>query len=268
MIGLTIPGSIRVFFLMTNILKDTTNIAFELSNTCQLACHHAACPLSLEMASPFKVKYPVHLPAQVVYETLEALGKYNYSEEISFHQYNEPLIDPRLFEFARTARRECPNSKIVILTNGLNLSRQLAIELKQVGITNLYVTRYGSDEDRMATREYVQNIIAPIFGSDNCNVLPWEKLDGRITIYEKPTTGFSDSCYAPICTIVITRDADVGLCCYDWQRTITFGNLKETTLEDVLNSGKMQEVYESLKSGNRRIFDICNRCQYAVVPFR
>jgi 2-deoxy-scyllo-inosamine dehydrogenase (SAM-dependent) len=253
---------------MSNILSETTNIAFELSNTCQLSCHHKRCPLSLEMVSPFRVANPVHLPAGVVRETLQVLGNYSYSEEISFHQYNEPLIDPRLFEFVREAKIECPGSKIVILTNGLNLSEQLAIELKQAGVTNLYVTRYGSDKDRIAIKEYAQSTIAPIFGDENCNVLPWEQLDGRITLYDGKYANLSEKCYAPLVTITITRDADVGLCCYDWKRTVSFGNLKERTLEDILNSGKMQEAYESLKSGNRQIFDVCRRCQYAVVPFR
>jgi 2-deoxy-scyllo-inosamine dehydrogenase (SAM-dependent) len=239
---------------MTDILKDTTNIAFELSNTCQLACHHKRCPLSLEMVSPFRVKSPVHLDARIAYNTFDILGKYDYSEEISFHQYNEPLIDPRLFFLVHEARKRCPYSKRVILTNGLNLSEQLAIELKEVGVTHLWVTRYGSDEDKKATEEYVKNVIVPIFGDDNSGVLPWHKLDGRITIYDpRPTVDYNKNCYAPLCTIVITRNADVGLCCYDWRRTVTFGNLKENTLEEILRLGEMQYAYNDLKK---------------VVPFR
>lgn len=250
---------------MNDIFEQTHTIAFELSNTCQLAWFHKACPLNRTVETPYRVLAPIHLPAKIVYDTLTVLQRYDYAGAINFHQYNEPLIDPRLFRFIAAARNACPLAKIDIISNGLNLSEQLARELKEEGVSGIWVTRYGDIDDRNATMDWMQKVIAPIFDG-NANILPWESLDHRITLYEREYSDLSDRCYAPLCSIVITRTGDVGLCCYDWMRSVTFGNLADKPLDEIIKSGKMQDVFNNLQNGNRRILDVCRRCRFVISP--
>jgi len=245
------------------LFARTHCVALELSNTCQYAWLHKECPLHLEMASPFRVKEPRHLPGDLVRHVLDTLGAHGYKSTISFHQYNELLIDPRLFEFIRYARERCPEASIIILSNGGVLSRQLAEELKEAGLSGLWVTLYGSKEDRRATRERVQRDIMPLF-PEMCNVFTW-RLDDRLCIYDRE---YQDrgNCYAPYNTIVITRDAEWALCCRDWKRTVTFGSLKENTFEELLRLEEPRRVYKALRKGDRTVLDVCRRCKSAITP--
>jgi MoaA/NifB/PqqE/SkfB family radical SAM enzyme len=251
---------------VNNPFEATHSIAFELSNYCPLAWWHKRCPLNLEMASPFRLHQVRHLPARIVYETLDAMGEYDYPSEISFHQYNEPTTDPRLFEFIRYARRVCPRSKIVIVSNGLGVSEQLARELVEAGLSGMWITRYGDEEDRQAMHDWVKDVLIPIMPANMCNVLPWTKLDRRMQLYDDELLDIDRPCHAPLNTLVITRDADVGLCCWDWRRTVTFGNLNDTPFMDILLSDEIREAHRRLEAKDRSIYDICRRCNRAVVP--
>lgn len=252
---------------MNNPFEATHCVTFELSNFCSLAWVHKRCPLNLEMASPFRLHQVRHLPAQIVYETLDVMGEYDYSSEINFHQYNEPTTDPRLFEFIRYARRVCPKSKIIVISNGLNMSEQLARELLEAGLSGMWITRYGDKEDMQATHEWVKNVLIPIMPVDMCNILPWTKLDRRMQLYDdEPMVGVDKACHAPLNTVIITRDADVALCCWDWRRTVTFGNLHDTPFMDILLSDEIREAHRRLEAADRSAYDICQRCDRAVIP--
>jgi MoaA/NifB/PqqE/SkfB family radical SAM enzyme len=250
--------------IVSDLFAKTHCVALELSNICQYAWLHKECPVHLEMASPFRVKRPRHLPGSIVRHVLDVLGEHGYASEINFHQYNEPLIDPRLFEFIRYARARCPDAKIVLVSNGGYLSRQLAEELREAGLSGIWVTPYGSQEDKAAVRDWITNEIEPVFPG-MANYFRW-RLDDRLCIYDRDEQVDRGNCYAPYSTIVITRDAEWALCCRDWKRTVTFGSLREQHFEDLLRSPEARQVYEALSHGDRSVLDVCRRCKSAIMP--
>jgi len=249
------------------LFAHTHCVAFELSNTCPYAWLHKKCPLHLELASAFRLKETKHLPGSVVRAVLDTLGKHGYKSTISFHQYNEPLVDPRLFEFIRYARKQCPEARIIILTNGVFLSRQLALELEEAGLTGLWVTLYGGQEDEGATWEWMKREIIPIFSESN--VQTWamnDGLDDRLCIYDREYQTDRRNCYAPFSAVIITRDAEWGLCCMDWKRTVSLGSLREHTLEELMQSGEPERIYAALQGGDRTVLDLCRRCTFTITP--
>ncbi len=247
-----------------SLFAHTHFVQIELSNICQYAWLHKKCPVHLEMASPFRVKRPRHLSGDLVRHVLDTLGAYNYRSGITFQHYNEPLIDPRLFEFIRYAKKQCPKAKITAVSNGGYLSRQLAEELKEAGLDRIHVTLYGSQKDRDVMHKRVREEIMPLWPQES-NVLTWE-LDDRLSIYDRAYQTGRGNCYAPLSTIVITRDAEWALCCRDWKRTVTFGSLKENTFEELLRLEEPRRVYEALRVGDRTVLDVCRRCKSAITP--
>jgi len=246
------------------LFAHTHCVAFELSNTCPYAWLHKECPLNLEVASPFRLRETKHLSGDVVRKVLDTLGEHGYVSTISFHQYNESLVDPRLFEFVRYARKRCPEARIIILTNGVFLSRQLALELEEAGLSGLWVTLYGSQEDRKITWEWMKREIIPIFSESN--VQTWG-LDDRLCIYDREyQKDQGGNCYAPLSAIIVTRDAEWGLCCMDWKRTVSFGSLKEHSLEELLQAEEPHRIYAALSEGDRTVLDLCRRCTFAITP--
>lgn len=73
---------------------------------------------------------------------LTELGQLNYSGWLALHNYNEPLLNPRLLTELETARRIVPHSHTCIFTNGDHLTRARLEELCQAGVAYVRVTRY------------------------------------------------------------------------------------------------------------------------------
>lgn len=227
-----------------NPLVFTHRVCFELSNLCNYAKMHKKCPLNL-------AGEPEILQSKIVFDGLDFLARFNFQGRISFNNYNEPLIDPRLFMFIKYARSACPNSNIYICTNGYHLTQTLANELVAAGISSIYVSGYSQSElDRLSKIQLnIPYEIEPM------------RLDDTLKAYERPETNSKKPCFAPLNEIIITSDAQMTLCCLDWRRLYSFGNLREQTLEEIIMSNEVQTVYQRLSKGYR-ILAICKRCDW------
>jgi len=227
-----------------NPLAFTYRICFELSNLCNYADIHRKCPLNL-------AGEPETLETSIVFDSLDFLAKYNFQGRISFNNYNEPLIDPRLFIFIKYARSVCPNSNIYICTNGFYLTQTLANELVAAGISSIHVSGYFQREMDRLSKIHLD--------------IPYEvqamRLDDTLKAYQRAETDSKKPCFAPLSEIIITSDAQMTLCCLDWQRRYSFGNLREHTLEEIITKKGVQKVYQRLSRGDR-VLDICKRCDW------
>jgi radical SAM protein with 4Fe4S-binding SPASM domain len=230
---------------VVNPFQYTSRVSIELSNLCNYANIHKKCPLSLEVEKKI-------LSSNVVMEVINTLGEFGFTGTIAFHTYNEPLIDPRLFKFIEQTRKACPACNIYILTNGYYLTQMLALELMEIGVSSIHVSAYTSKEyDRLSKIKL--NI-------------PYEVekmilMDQVLAIYQSPFIDHKATCFAPLNEIIITREGDISLCCRDWQRRYTFGNLYEKGFNEIMKEGLMHAVYKRLKDGDR-FLDICRRCSW------
>ena len=65
--------------------------------------------------------------------------------------------------------------------------------------------------------------------------------------------------------MVISFNGDVLLCCHDMAREIILGNLKESTIYEVWNGGKCQDILTEIYSGDNLSPNfICRRCEESV----
>lgn len=231
--------------------ENTEAIAFELSNICPLAWRHAACPLHI-------AQEPKILPTQVVFNCLDTLRKYEWKGVVSFHQYNEPMIDPRLMGLISIVRIELGDVPIELETSGFYLSREIAEDLADYHNITLHVSLYGTEEEKQRRAERLQREVAPIVETK----LGWHGFDDRLSIYQMPQSNNGRPCKEPLCYLTVTCDAKVGLCCFDWKRTATFGDLREQFLDDILWGERLQRVYAELSRGERTL-DVCLRCPRA-----
>lgn len=77
---------------------------------------------------------------------LEDLGAARFAGWFAFHNYNEPLADPRLLERVTTARARLPKAKLELHTNGDFLDRAKLDALVTRGVELVRVTLYPSNE--------------------------------------------------------------------------------------------------------------------------
>jgi len=226
-----------------NLFRYTRHVYLELSNRCNYAHLHKACPVG------YLSRNDDVLPDRIVCHVLDTLGRYRFSGRIAFHTYNEPLIDPRLDTFVAHARRACPDSEIYICTNGYYLNAERARALVDAGVTNIHVSAYSDAE-----YERLSQLVLPIRYA-----VQRATLDARMDLYEAPPTSCSRPCYSPLYQIIVTAAGRLSLCCYDWKRHCTFGNLHEQSFEEVMKDPSLWTLYEQLSHGQRTL-DLCRRC--------
>lgn len=226
------------------LIHQIRRISFELSNICNYSTIHKKCPLSQK-------KDKIVLAADVVQKTLTELGLIHYYGVIAFHIYNEPLIDPRLFDFIKYARNACPDAKILILTNGYYLDQTIADELSGLGVWIIAVSAYSKSEYARLTKLHVA-IPYKVF---------WAELDDRESMYERAPINLQKPCCAPIKDLSIACTGEVILCCLDWKHRHTFGNLKHESLHSVLSKQEFADAARGLASGKRTL-DLCTRCDW------
>lgn len=229
----------------SNIFKYTSRISIELSNLCNYAEIHKKCPLNL-------VTEPTILPAKIVLSVLDNLKRNDFKGIIAFHTYNEPLIDPRLFKFIEYAHNVCPDNEIYICTNGFYLNQTLLDELVDSGVSKVQVSAYSKMEFKRLSK---------LKSSISFNV-GMQELDDRLHLYERKENNTTKPCYAPLNEIIIAREGCISLCCLDWQRLHTYGNLYEQTLEEIIRAGELHAVYNRLSKGDR-FLPICNKCGWS-----
>jgi hypothetical protein len=220
-------------------------VNFELSNRCNLSHLHPRCPAHLEAARP-----PENLSSAVVFQVLDDLRDAGFAGCISFHQYGEPLMDPRLLWFLERVNRTVPRAKTLIWTNGTTLDEHLIRDLRSVGLNHLAVTAYGAEElERLRSLDTRPDFMT-IYDSN------WVEVFG---IYDAAPVHLTTPCYAPLTDLIVTRTGHVGLCCRDWERRHTFGDLNIFRFRKVLESPEIRAVYDRLSHGDRYL-DICQRC--------
>jgi len=207
-------------------MNNIKRVSFQLSNICNYAHEHKKCPLHFEGQKTI-------LPTHIVESILEELGEHNFNGIISFHVYNEPTNDPRLFLFIQSAKQLCPGAKVLIWTNGFYLNETIFKELKEIGVDSLYVSAYSNVE---------YNRLCSLDDGSLTYQVSESPLDGRLGSYDAKETGCCRPCLAPLNDICIAPTGEVFLCCYDWRRDHVFGNLNNERLIDIVNSPKAQEV--------------------------
>ncbi len=222
----------------------TKRIAFELSNICNYATIHAKCPLNC--AGEKKI-----LSENIVYKVLESLKTNDYRGYIAFDVYNEPCIDPRLMMFIKKTREMLPKAKIAIQSNGFYFDQTLAEELEKNGVGIIRVSSYNplGFERLSKIKLNIPFKVTPII------------LDDRMKIYELPENGSTRPCLAPLNEVLVTHDCKLALCCWDWKRQNVFGDLNTQSIEEILLSDEVRDLYNSLSKGERRL-DICKRCPH------
>lgn len=154
-----------------------------------------------------------HLPYKTVIDILHQLGDIIFQGEIGFHLYNEPLIDPRLFNILDHACRW----PVRIWTNGIILSNDLKKELENMNVQLIITDHKKCELD------------------SRLNIYDWEPIEPKKCLRTHQLT--------------IDYTGEVIVCCYDWKRTVSFGNVKKEHLKDIIK--RIPEVRE---------YDICRRC--------
>jgi radical SAM protein with 4Fe4S-binding SPASM domain len=76
-------------------------------------------------------------------------------------------------------------------------------------------------------------------------------------------TGQVTGCHLPFCQMNVLFNGDVIICCHDWNRATVVGNAKTSSLREIWNSKKMNEIRRLILRKRYEQLDSCRGCSLA-----
>lgn len=229
-------------------------VEIETQTNCNRSCSY--CPNNIYSRQFRQMEMPL------IKKILNELSCMGFKGRLSFHFYNEPLLDNRLPSIIRLSRTLIPRSRIVIYTNGDFLNLDLFRELLQCGCDLLLVTE---QENASHDFRWVEQLSL------------WERDHLFYQTYKNPEILYTNRggllphvaeikeplcvpCTAPSTTCVISAEGNVVLCYEDYLERIVMGNVCEDTIENIWNSSPFRQIRTKLAIGDRTVTELCKAC--------
>ncbi|HTO99194.1 MAG TPA: radical SAM protein, partial [Myxococcales bacterium] len=115
----------------TEMASTPPGVEIELTNRCNLACIQC---LRSQGLKPYEL-------GDIAFEDFQRLlAQFPFTLNLCLNGFGEPLLHARFFDIVAEARRQLPWAKIVIYSNGILLSEQVAARLPGSGLTEVNVS--------------------------------------------------------------------------------------------------------------------------------
>jgi len=197
------------------------------------------------------------MPVSLWKKIINELSELHYFGRISPHFFGEPLLDKKLGEHIRYAREKCPDSYILIVSNGDLLDEEKFLELIAFGVNKFFITNYD-DQSRLAIQQLVAAYPAYITVRQYTD---FYKIDRAGIIFERGSS-LTKPCLSLFGQLVINWKGEVVLCCMDYYAKYIFGNVQDSRIIDIWRNEKMSDYRKKLIKGIRESIEICKFCDY------
>lgn len=228
-----------------------SSVAIETSTHCNRRCGY--CPVS---ADP---KGKDFMKVETFELILKQLKELNYRGRITYHHYNEPLLNKNLETLVAYSKRILPRVKNIIYTNGDLLTPKRFHSLLKAGVDRFIVTDHGFKK----IPELLQNRAWWSFRKQRKIRLrrfnSASSLFNRGGLVEIDNMRTHSYCAYPTYEMVIDVSGNVILCCNDYYGHYTFGNVTERHIREIWASELFSAVRNDLLAGQFTL-DICKKC--------
>lgn len=202
------------------------------------------------------------LEDEYIYNVLNDLKEIGFSGTISLYSINEPLLDNRIKTgslISETRRILGGSVAINLITNGDLLDLEIADTLFACGLNNLNVSCYDNKTyDKITEMRRFNNHIK-LLDQRRYSKGSWESNRAGF-LYNNDENPFNNSpCYTPYFRAVIGWDGNVRICPHDMCGSASFGNIKNNSFLNILNSKEYTEFRTSLSFSRKDIIP-CKDC--------
>lgn len=239
-----------------------SQVLIETRTDCNRKC--AFCPQAFTQR-PFK-----EMTWDVFQEIIQQLARLEFSGRITFGVTNEPLLDERMGEMLVYARKMSPRFFLDMTTNGNLLTLDSTDRLFAAGLDNMNVNDYRPDREEHP--EKLSRNLEPVNNAYALNPKisfsyrsTREVLSSRGGHVDKKTENVHlySFCNYPLRKLVLSPHGDVVLCCMDYDYNVKFGNVSESSLEDIWFSEALNDYrWMLLKRKREKICAKCDAYQY------
>jgi len=260
-------------------------IQLETSTVCNGKC--PMCPSQL-------IKRKTHMDEDLFKKIIKEC-KNTRLEEIHPFFFNEPFLFPKIFNWLRYVRKELPNVKISITTNGSLLTKEICDTIINENLTDKISFSLDACTPEMFKKarglENFQDILKAInylkrngriqiavnFTIANYNLKElrkfktfWKKRrvkyfinydDGRKTRTPFINRRYKRPCKQPFDYFTILTTGEVVLCDMDALGKEILGNVKKTPIKEIWNNEKFRAIRKAHLIGKRNKIPLCRDCK-------
>lgn len=203
------------------------------------------------------------LPIETIEKIFVESTKIGFRGEVCLSHYNEPLMDERIIEIAKMAKK-FQFSRIFMCSNGDYLTEDLASELDNL-MDDIGFTLYMNEPIRSKRDAWIRTL----FKKSNIKVGYYADGEGHmITHYSSLVDANSlakkysnNPCHYPQKRMIINHKGQMLLCCDDLVGNFDLGSIHESSIEELWYSEKHQDHVISLMNyGGRKINQHCLTC--------
>lgn len=238
---------------------------------------------------------PIKLESAVVYRLIDEISDMPV-ERFSLFNNNEPLLDDRILDFIRYARKKMPNVRTTISSNGKILTAERIVQVIQAGIDRFFISIptldpmayrriMGADLKKVLVaihdvpKEFYPNlrIAVPktkffdnekyieVFLSKGIKYIVWDMEASQgwaelAAIREISQVNYLIGCDRPLDQAIISSNGDVLICCRDWYHDHCLGNVKTASLFEIWTGKEMREIQKAVASGRFSDIGLCSKC--------
>jgi MoaA/NifB/PqqE/SkfB family radical SAM enzyme len=254
-------------------------LALEITSRCNRSCKF--CPVAYNERPDERMEW------SLVEKALAELGRLKYRGRVEFYIYNEPMRDREyLLRCVRAARELCPRATLMIATNGDyikgadDILRLLHEGLNQILINCYSPGVYGKRVKWIASLSSLASVstddgVYSATGPSSRVVQMLDKSDpeefgqgvfglinraGNIPEFLPPTAApVERMCVKPFRLLNVNWRGEALLCCNDYHGDVSYGNLGESTLEQLWNHPVLVTYRRHLLRKDRSL-PLCREC--------
>ena len=241
--------------------KFPYQVRIETINSCNSKC--SFCPMSVN-SEETKLRNVIKMDESLFEKIIKELHDEKFEGDLKFYTQNEPLLDRRITEFVKFAKKAVPKVKrIQIDTNGLLLTEEIGIGLIEAGVNHIHINDYSKDLSGSYNnkKEMVRNVAYKLIKR-----FPNEHIVHRPRLIEEVldsrgghapnnrsylTRSLNISCIYPFYQFPITSNGNVGLCCVDAIYEEPLGNVCNESIKNIWNNNTYTQFRKELSRGQR-----------------
>ena len=236
-------------------MKIFSAVEIEINSHCNMSCNYCPNSVSERIEKGFMSK--------ALYEKIiQQLREINFTGRISYDFYNEPTLAPDLIFFIYLAKKELPNSKIELYSNGTKIDMPFFIKLEKAGVDKFIITKHENITNYLFNETFsnlsqiqLKKVLFRTFRE-----IHFTNRGGALkNIHGKTSTNFLP-CHLPSMMLTITNQGNIIPCFEDFYQKNIMGNISDSSLLEIWNSKKYISFRNHLLQGLRHKFEACKSC--------
>ena len=266
-------------------LSKPWNCQIEIVRGCNLRCDF--CAIHSVPSEKIFMDKPTYLIAIAQLNIFDPI-------RLEFAMRGEPTLHPGLIEMTGLARYFLKKSQITLTTNGIKLTKDMAIQWFRHGGNVIVIDCYNNTFDKYM--EKYEGL--PLYDFHKGDFNPWHRHDvktkaivlvediGKVDVkkaqrvilnqagnvdwarvkkygLEPLEEPLNKKCVHPFREIAVFVDGSVSLCCRDWSQEAVLFNINKADLQhEWFHNEKWEYARQCLYTRDRGAINICRRCDF------